>query len=130
MRLGPTRPGLVTWAKLVPRIHTPFRHCAGSPQILRSISFATTFGLANRFVARKWTSVARRNLPAQVLPSNSHVGPGIRSAKNTHGNGVNIDDFGSRDSRRIIPGVCFSIEPGIYLKESLGFDGSQRLRFG
>src|SRR5205814_8382059 len=31
----------------------------------------------------------------------------------THGNGVNIDDFETRDSRRIIPGVCFSIEPGI-----------------
>ena len=28
---------------------------------------------------------------------------------------MNIDDFETRDSRRIIPGVCFSIEPGIYL---------------
>jgi Xaa-Pro dipeptidase len=38
----------------------------------------------------------------------------------THGNGVNIDDFETRDSRRIIPGVCFSIEPGIYLEEKFG----------
>ncbi len=38
----------------------------------------------------------------------------------THGNGVNIDDFETRDSRRIIPGVCFSIEPGIYLEGKFG----------
>lgn len=38
----------------------------------------------------------------------------------THGNGVNIDDFETRDSRRIIPGVCFSIEPGIYQEGKFG----------
>ncbi len=32
-----------------------------------------------------------------------------------HGNGVNIDNLETRDERRIVPGVCFSIEPGIYL---------------
>ena len=34
-----------------------------------------------------------------------------------HGNGVNIDNLETRDQRKIIPGVCFSIEPGIYLRE-------------
>ena len=34
-----------------------------------------------------------------------------------HGNGVNIDNLETRDQRRIVPGVCFSIEPGIYLPE-------------
>jgi Xaa-Pro aminopeptidase len=38
----------------------------------------------------------------------------------THGNGVNIDDFETRDSRRIISGVCFSIEPGIYFEGKFG----------
>ena len=33
-----------------------------------------------------------------------------------HGNGVNIDNLETRDDRLIVPGVCFSIEPGIYLK--------------
>src|SRR5947208_7067158 len=37
-----------------------------------------------------------------------------------HGNGVNIDNFETRDSRRITPGVCFSIEPGIYLSGKFG----------
>ncbi len=32
-----------------------------------------------------------------------------------HGNGVNLDNLETRDDRPIVPGVCFSIEPGIYL---------------
>ncbi len=35
--------------------------------------------------------------------------------REVHGNGVNIDNLETRDVRRIVPGVCFSIEPGIYL---------------
>jgi Xaa-Pro aminopeptidase len=34
-----------------------------------------------------------------------------------HGNGANIDNLETRDERTLIPGVCFSIEPGIYLPE-------------
>jgi Xaa-Pro aminopeptidase len=33
-----------------------------------------------------------------------------------HGNGVNIDNLETRDERLLVPGVCFSIEPGIYLE--------------
>lgn len=34
-----------------------------------------------------------------------------------HGPGVNIDDLESHDTREIIDGVTFSLEPGIYLKD-------------
>ncbi len=34
-----------------------------------------------------------------------------------HGTGANMDNLESHDERRIIPGSCFSIEPGIYLPE-------------
>jgi len=37
--------------------------------------------------------------------------------EDVHGNGVNIDNFETRDTRKIIPRTCFSIEPGIYLEE-------------
>ena len=37
-----------------------------------------------------------------------------------HGNGVNIDNLETRDERALVPGVCFSIEPGIYLEGELG----------
>lgn len=35
----------------------------------------------------------------------------------THGNGANMDSLETREDRSVIPGTCFSIEPGIYLPE-------------
>lgn len=37
-----------------------------------------------------------------------------------HGNGANIDDLETRDSRRLIARTAFSIEPGIYLEGKFG----------
>ncbi len=38
-----------------------------------------------------------------------------------HGNGVNMDNLETRDTRRIIPGIAFTVEPGIYLpREGFG----------
>lgn len=34
-----------------------------------------------------------------------------------HGHGVNIDNLETQDRRRLIPGVGFSVEPGIYLPD-------------
>ena len=42
---------------------------------------------------------------------------------NTHWNGVNIDNVETQDRRTLIPGVMFTIEPGIYLPQ-LDFDQS------
>ena len=37
--------------------------------------------------------------------------------RETHGNGANMDNFETHDERSIIPGTCFSIEPGLYQPE-------------
>ena len=37
-----------------------------------------------------------------------------------HGNGANIDNLETQDSRRLLPHTCFSIEPGIYLPGEFG----------
>ncbi len=34
-----------------------------------------------------------------------------------HGDGANLDDLETHDTRTLVPGLCFSIEPGIYLPE-------------
>jgi Xaa-Pro dipeptidase len=34
-----------------------------------------------------------------------------------HGNGANMDDLETHETRRVLPRACFSIEPGIYLPE-------------
>lgn len=37
-----------------------------------------------------------------------------------HGNGTHMDNFETRDERRLVPHTCFSIEPGIYLAGDFG----------
>ena len=45
-----------------------------------------------------------------------------------HGNGVNIDNLETKDERELVPGICFSIEPGIYLAGEMAVPiGDQRL---
>jgi Xaa-Pro dipeptidase len=34
-----------------------------------------------------------------------------------HGTGANMDNLETHDERRIIPGTCFSVEPGVYLPD-------------
>ncbi|HSD11290.1 MAG TPA: M24 family metallopeptidase, partial [Candidatus Binatia bacterium] len=34
-----------------------------------------------------------------------------------HGDGANLDDLETHDTRALVAGLCFSIEPGIYLPE-------------
>ncbi len=34
-----------------------------------------------------------------------------------HGTGANMDNLETHDERKLIPGTCFSIEPGVYLPE-------------
>ncbi len=47
---------------------------------------------------------------------------GHNIGEEVHGNGVNIDNLETKDERLIIPGTCFSVEPGIYMPEKrLGF---------
>lgn len=41
------------------------------------------------------------------------LGPG----DHVHGSGVNIDNLETHDTRKLIPGIGFSVEPGIYLPE-------------
>ena len=40
--------------------------------------------------------------------------------RETHGSGANLDNFETHDTREILPGTTFSIEPGIYLPNDIG----------
>ena len=40
---------------------------------------------------------------------------GHNIGEEVHGNGVHIDNLETKDERQIIPGTCFSVEPGIYM---------------
>lgn len=78
------------------------RFAAGEPvegweidDAVRAVVNATEFG--DRFVHRTGHSIGHE----------------------VHGNGANIDNFETRDRRRILPGTCFSIEPGIYFTDEM-----------
>lgn len=45
---------------------------------------------------------------------------GHNIGESDHGNGTHIDNFETHDCRKILPGTCFSIEPGIYLPDQFG----------
>ncbi|WP_437194244.1 M24 family metallopeptidase [Planctomicrobium sp. SH527] len=42
---------------------------------------------------------------------------GHNIGQEVHGNGAHLDNLETREDRQLLPGTCFSIEPGIYLKE-------------
>ena len=37
--------------------------------------------------------------------------------QHTHGEAVHLDDFETRDTRELRPGVAVTVEPGVYLKD-------------
>ncbi len=45
------------------------------------------------------------------------TGHSLSPGNHVHGMGANIDNFETRDTRRLIPGTGFTIEPGVYLPE-------------
>jgi Xaa-Pro aminopeptidase len=56
--------------------------------------------------------IARHGYGGQFVHRTGHS-----IGEDVHGNGANMDNFETRDDRRIIPATCFSVEPGIYLPE-------------
>lgn len=60
--------------------------------------------------------VTERGFGAQFVHRTGHS----IDARDLHGSGPNIDDFETREERLLIPGVAFSIEPGVYLTGSFG----------
>ena len=45
------------------------------------------------------------------------TGHSLSPGTHVHGIGVNLDDLESRDTRRLVPGCGFTVEPGVYLPD-------------
>jgi Xaa-Pro aminopeptidase len=59
--------------------------------------------------------IASRGLSEGVLHRTGHSIDG-----DLHGSGPNLDNFETNDTRELVPGVGFSVEPGVYLPERFG----------
>jgi Xaa-Pro aminopeptidase len=47
-----------------------------------------------------------------------------------HGSGPNLDNLETRDDRRLMPGVAFSVEPGIYIADDIGVRSEVNVHWG
>jgi Xaa-Pro dipeptidase len=47
-----------------------------------------------------------------------------------HGSGPNLDNLETRDDRLLVPGVAFSVEPGIYLPDDIGVRSEVNVHWG
>jgi Xaa-Pro dipeptidase len=47
-----------------------------------------------------------------------------------HGNGVHMDDFETHDDRRLLPGLGFTIEPGVYFEGAFGVRSELNMTVG
>ena len=76
----------------------------------RHVNGETTQGWHVDRVARE--SITRDGYGRWFVHRLGHsVGPEV------HSNAVNLDDWETHDTRQLIPGICVTIEPGIYLQE-------------
>jgi Xaa-Pro dipeptidase len=60
--------------------------------------------------------VAREHIQTKGLGERFFHRTGHSIGTEVHGNGANMDNLEAHDTRKLIPGSCFSIEPGIYLE--------------
>jgi Xaa-Pro aminopeptidase len=60
---------------------------------------------------------ARSYIKQQGFGDNFVHRTGHSIGEEVHGAGANMDNLETHDERRVIPWTCFSIEPGIYLKD-------------
>jgi Xaa-Pro aminopeptidase len=47
-----------------------------------------------------------------------------------HGSGPNLDDLETRDERLLVPGVGFSVEPGVYVPDEIGIRSEVNVHWG
>jgi Xaa-Pro aminopeptidase len=50
--------------------------------------------------------------------------------RDLHGSGPHLDDYETHDERRLMPGVGFSVEPGIYLAGEFGVRSEVNMYWG
>ena len=70
-------------------------------------------------------TLARRGLDSYFI---HRLGHSIDT--DLHGSGPNLDDLETREERRLLPGVGFSVEPGVYIPGELGVRSEVNVHWG
>ncbi len=111
----------------VATLGTPSRAVVEVWDAVRAARDAAITLLEERIRARRPVRGAELDDAARAIITARGFGPNFThrtghsiDAHDVHGSGPNIDDLETRDDRALIPGVAFSIEPGVYLAGSFG----------
>lgn len=84
----------------------------------RAVNFVCEAIAKNRAIAGyQVDDVARQHITAAGYAAYFTHRTGHSIGEEVHSTGANMDNLETHDDRQIIPYTCFSIEPGIYLKE-------------
>jgi Xaa-Pro aminopeptidase len=92
-------------------------------EIVRGARDAAVTFVKSRVAARQPVAgfevddAARGHIRAHGLGDHFVHRTGHSIGVDVHGNGANMDNLESHDTRQLIPGTCFSIEPGVYLEK-------------
>jgi len=104
-------------------------YCGTTPEPEMLRVFAAVTGARDAAVARVKSAVAageplagfqvddacRGFLRERGLDEHFFHRTGHSIGEEVHGNGANMDNYETHDERLVIPGTCFSVEPGVYL---------------
>jgi Xaa-Pro dipeptidase len=114
----------VTWMGYCGR-HPPDRLVQAWEAVRDARDAAIAFAADNASVGRRVHGyevdrTARSVLERHGLAEHSLTRIGHSLGTEVHGNGVNIDDLETRDERLLVPGLLFTIEPGLYFPGEFG----------
>jgi Xaa-Pro aminopeptidase len=88
------------------------------------------FAAGNAVAGYEVDDVARGIIEARGFGAHIIHRTGHSIDRELHGSGPNIDNLETRDTRTLIPGVGFSVEPGIYLPGDVGFRSEVNMFIG
>ncbi len=88
------------------------------------------FAAGNAVSGYEVDDVARGIIEARGFGAHIIHRTGHSIDRELHGSGPNIDNMETRDTRTLIPGVGFSVEPGIYLPGDVGFRSEVNMFIG
>ena len=119
-RSPPTRPGWATWAV----------RCRGGSGELWETLRAARDGVVDSLGARHARGEVIRGFEADDVARGIITDAGYGDwfihrtghsiDRDLHGRGPNLDNLETRDDRVLVPGVGFSVEPGIYIPDDVG----------
>jgi len=113
--------GDITWVGYLGE-HPPAQHQAVFDVVAGARDAATAF-IAERLAAGDPPAGWEADAVARRIIAGAGFGPwfthrlGHSLGEVVHGYGANLDGYETRDTRRLVPGLAFTIEPGVYLPE-------------